>query len=261
MDEIAVSTPTPKRRGKGKKTLAFASYFSHGVAMPYVVMPYVAMPPVVTPPAVTPPAVMPPAVMPAVATSSLADDAATVTSTPRRRGKGRKYLRNEDGSPVVCRPFALSSPPMYGEMIYGGMDSQRAMFDATVLQPPGAEREALKEKLIQDRSGRFNKNVLTIVAGSSSSSSTNYKSANDFVVGISRKRQKSVVCDADPLVQARAADEKLKVKKKNDKLRGATMQCKHENIISLDAGDEDWGVSHEELYDWYKDTGHIGLLT
>ena len=123
------------------------------------------------------------------------------------------------------------------------------MFDATMLHPPAAEREALKEKLSKEKPQRFNANVLTIVGGCSSSSSTYSQFTDDFVSGA--KRQKIIVRDAE----AEAAAEQLAADKKRDELARVIKDWNDENLMVIDPDNEDFCLTKEELYYKYKDTG------
>jgi len=236
------STPssTPRRRGKGKKTLRQAAFM-----MPPVV---VSAPIVVA----STPLPQPIIVSPPETTSSLTSDTLTPTETPRRRGKGRKNLRHADGTPISMSPVASSSSsPMPGEWTYGGMDSRRAIFDASLLHPPIVEREALKQKLNSEKRERFNANVLTIVGGCSSSSSTYVGFQDDFSSCAFYKRQKIVERNAE----AEAAAEQLAADEKRDELARVILEWNNQNLMIVDRGSENWGLSNEDLYYKYKDTG------
>jgi len=158
-----------------------------------------------------------------------------------------KNRRNEDGSPVLLSPGR------------GGADPQRAMFEVPMIHPPSAERQALKERLIQGKPERFNTNVLTIVAASSSSSLTEYQAVTDLALGASYKKQKIAIENAEIKAaedaDAKAAKEQSDADYKRTELARVILEWSNEHMFFPEPGDENWGLTNEELYYKYKDTG------
>jgi len=113
------------------------------------------------------------------------------------------------------------------------------------------EREALKQKLISEKRERFNANVLTIVGACSSSSSTFVGFQDDLPSCAFNKRQKIVERNAE----AEAAAEQLAVDEKRDELARVILEWNNQNLMIIDPGSENWGLSNEDLYYKYKDTG------
>lgn len=237
-----------RRRGKGRKTLMNEALMSPSVAAsPVVGAPAIVVSPITMSPVATPRMTMSPVAMP-----PSTDGAAAVMSTPRRRGIGMKNRRNEDGSPVLLSPVRLSPDR-------GGVDRQQAMFEFPMIHPPSAERQALRERLIQEKPERFNTNVLTIVAASSSSSSTEYQAVTDLALGASYKKQKIAIENAEIKAAedaaAKAAKEQSDADYKRNELARVILEWSNEHMFFPEPGDENWGLTTEELYYKYKDTG------
>jgi len=65
------------------------------------------------------------------------------------------------------------------------------------------------------------------------------------------KRQKIVERNAE----AEAAAEQLAVDEKRDELARVILEWNNQNLMIIDPGSENWGLSNEDLYYKYKDTG------